>query len=334
MIRRATIFGIIAACIRLCSAVEADESSQSKLAREGIVLIKGGHWEPGLTLLRKAHGLAEESATTKHKPIKSFELNEASLAFGHVQVRNMLRDRPAMAQNITEEHEVFKWSKRQFAGETSGNRCYWTAAQPSLSVAMTITPTPDAPGEIRIATRRTVLGVSRPATFEELWSCAVFELSSLSHNREWLDLSRSVVDGTISRDEFVKKAFRIEFYCAQRTRRFYLDTFAEALRQTNTTSDPLLWFFHEAYLGDWERGLDFFHDRNQYPWSIFGNIYEKYQIEREVEMWLAAQKSLDMNSDGTEMKPVIERDKARKGDGKRTSKRRGKGDESNNKDRE
>ena len=59
------------------------------------------------------------------------ELSPESLKHGEEQLRNMLRDRPAMAQFVSPQDKLWQWAVRKFAGEDLAHLSIGTPRHPA-----------------------------------------------------------------------------------------------------------------------------------------------------------------------------------------------------------
>jgi hypothetical protein len=202
-------------------------------------------------------------------------LGENDIAFGRNQVDQMLLDRRAMARHVKCSDELYQWAVRQFAGEAALNRIYWSSDEPEGYWSLHTPPSDRLRGEVRIASRRSQNGHSRECTFEELWSCAVFELNNCSACREFNELDRQMQQCEISRDQYIRENFRLEFAATQLTRKSFLEAVAPIMARERVGFNPQLWFFVETHLCDWRRGFTFYKDKDSYPWSYYGGIYDR-----------------------------------------------------------
>src|ERR1700712_2683337 len=65
-------------------------------------------------------------------PLKErFKITPADLAYGKNQLRQLIKDRPAMIGLVTEDSPVWQWAARQFAGVRSGDRVDWHSKPPA-----------------------------------------------------------------------------------------------------------------------------------------------------------------------------------------------------------
>lgn len=264
---------LILLALRLPACGQEDRSF--KLAESAREFLRERNWDRGLDLLREADDIA-----SKGMSVGGFdgigELSADRVAFGKEQVRKMLADRPNMAAQVGENDAICQWAARQFAGESTLNRVYWSSRHPTRANALHYPPTRERPGEILIALTDGV----RMLPFEALWSCAIFELNNIANAPGFIAINARMLEGSIGRDEYVREHFRLEFLAAAKTRRFYLSIFAYRLQMERLDTQPELWFFTDAFLGDWRRGLQFYDNRSWYPWSAYGPYYDAYAPRR------------------------------------------------------
>src|SRR3954447_17403761 len=102
---------------------------------------------------------------------------------------------------------------------------FWSNKQPKVARALHSSPSSDRPGEIQIALHIGTGDRVRPLSFDELWSCAVFELNNAANAPEFLELHAKALSGKIVRDDYVREFVRLEHLAAAKTRRFYVTTF-------------------------------------------------------------------------------------------------------------
>lgn len=233
-----------------------------------------GEWEQGLSLLKQADAIAAKGAAVPDFTVNQATIVEEYLKFGTGELRKMLADRPQMAQGVDEEDLLFQWAARQFGGESTPNRMLWSNGVPRKFKAQHYPPTKEARGYIQI--------VSLPASgpehhwreFEQLWSYAVFELNNAASAEAFAAAYTDAAKGTISRDAFIKRCFRTEYLATVKTRRFYLQVFADKVRRLHQHSDPDHWFFQDGWLGSWQRALGHYDRQSRYPWRVYGEYYD------------------------------------------------------------
>lgn len=293
LLRNVVLFAtIIVSC--LPSVAEAQEELLRQLTLEGVADVRRGNWTRGINRLARAHNLAlDAGAQTPLPPMKRIELSQEDLSFGAEQVRQMLKDRPAMAEGITEGDAIFTWAARQFAGETTGLRTIWLNKEPEGYEAMHTNPTTQYFGKIWIASRTETAGTRRLSTFDELWVRAVYELVSLSNAEQCTDAFQRLREGRISRDDYITEQFRLEFSATHETRAIYLGIFTDHLRQNEIQSDPDRWFFTELHFGDWYSALTYYPRGAEYPWRYFGADFDRIEVHRWLDAKIAEAKAQD-----------------------------------------
>jgi hypothetical protein len=140
-------------------------------------------------------------------------LTSQDLEHGKQQVRNMLRDRPAMAEHVEENDIIWQWAARQFAGQDVGSRVVWDANSPTGNTRAEYTyPRQGRPAAIRV----NFVGAEgrndkKPLTFEESWECLADAFCELRYTRELDRLVDDALNGRISKREFVLGCTRTEY---------------------------------------------------------------------------------------------------------------------------
>ena len=79
--------------------------------------IQHGDYEGGIADLRTAVRLDPNDPAAKFEAWPKEALTAAAIQHGEQQVRQMLRDRPAMAQFGEKAEVLYHWAERKFAGE-------------------------------------------------------------------------------------------------------------------------------------------------------------------------------------------------------------------------
>ena len=106
-------------------------------------------------------------------------LTEADLEHGRRQVREMLRDRPPMAEFGGRADALCRWAERKFAGEDLAGRIYWEDVPPQPGFdGQCCLPSPGAPARIRV--RLAPYRQRKARSFEEMWADVVYELYNVS----------------------------------------------------------------------------------------------------------------------------------------------------------
>lgn len=164
------------------------------------------------------------AVTTADVPKKA--LTAEDLEFGRQQVRQMLRDRPMMAEHVREGDALWNWAARRFAGEATSGRLRWDNEPPDHFDSDAVLPESGEIGAIRIgAHERTGMRQSQPKSFSWAWSCFVFECFNHVAEQEFAEASRQIRSRSITADEFARRYMEIEEITSVRTLRFFCDVF-------------------------------------------------------------------------------------------------------------
>ena len=91
-----------------------------------------GDYEGGIADLHTAIRLDPNDPAAKFETSPKEPLTAAAIQHGEQQVRQMLRDRPAMAQFGEKAGVLYQWAARKFAGEDLHQEILWDASEPVL----------------------------------------------------------------------------------------------------------------------------------------------------------------------------------------------------------
>ena len=163
----------------------------------------------------------------------------------------MLADRPAMSKYVKPNDEIWNWAVRKFAGEDVGSPVDWNSDDEDLEAGESHVPVGKDHAYIKIARMHKDLQETRPASFEELWAVAVFELHNVGNSNEWQKLDEMAEKGQLTREEYALGILTGEIRAAQCTRAFYVKVFLPWLHAKGIdTTNPREWYcasFGPAY---------------------------------------------------------------------------------------
>jgi tetratricopeptide (TPR) repeat protein len=199
--------------------------------------------ERGLEDVKEVIRLNPGDLGINYQPTTDKELSAEALAHGEVQVERMLKDRPEMAKHVTKGDKIWTWAVRKFAGEDLGALIDWNAGSPAPFEGCSRLPVENQHAFIQVSANDLDQIPPSPATFDELWSTAVFELNNVRSSPDWAKTWAQVVDKKVQRDDYVLAMLNSEELATQRTRAFYAKYFYPWLRAKNSTdTDPNNWF--------------------------------------------------------------------------------------------
>lgn len=206
-------------------------------ACRGEFLIAEGNFDEGIAELWEAIRRNPGDLGPSYDPAPKGELTREALQHGEQQLRKMLRDRPAMAESISPNDELWKWAVRQFAGENTNEFVYWNPSDPN--------PLPGMCGrdddrlQIWVGASDTRANRARSLSFDQLWSSAVFELHNVANYCKD-EKKLGFVDA--GAEEFCKRSFMSEEPTTQQTRAFYLKRYLPWLQSKNqSVTEPARW---------------------------------------------------------------------------------------------
>jgi hypothetical protein len=206
------------------------------------------------------------------RPIGVKALSAEDLKHGEKQVELMLNDRPRMKELVHTDDPVWTWTARQFAGEGTGTRIYWSndsTGPPADYLAISQPPMKNSPGYIRIRDRDQF---GAPVSAEDLWDRAIFELHNIRNGPVLAKILRRALAGRVSKEEWMRQTTMLEYKARKDTILFYKDvaypTFHRANEKIHDQSSQL-----DNYK-DYGTWISHYTDRNGYPWNYWGKYYD------------------------------------------------------------
>lgn len=190
-----------------------------------------------------------QDAPTKPPPVQELPtvdalvLGKRDLKFGGKQLKRMLHDRPRMKDLVQKNDALWMWSIRQFGGESTGRRYKWIKktshegheqfpAWHDYSMRKKL-------GWITVNKNRSD---GLPATPEEMWSGAIFEMFNTRNDEVFQRLVTDAFDGKLSKDEFIKRSTRLEYNAVKATNDFYESTWKPHVAKLGYESCNAYWF--------------------------------------------------------------------------------------------
>jgi tetratricopeptide (TPR) repeat protein len=243
-----------AAIADLDAAIRLDATSPWLYEVRGVIWIKNGQYERGITDFQTMIQLNPKDTAAAFEAWPKEKLSANALQFGERQVRQMLADRPVMAQYGDKAAALYQWAARKFAGEDLGNKIFWKGSDPvrvwNAESGPTAQPTDVARLSVQssqcrfIRVRRkynngTEEGKDRP--FEEVWRDAVFELYNNSSARDFDRVFAEAVGGELSRHEYARAMLEVEGSAAEKTRAFYIHVFLPWANKHHLSTRPEQW---------------------------------------------------------------------------------------------
>lgn len=237
-------------------------------------LDEGQDYDAAIKLLREAISMNPDDAGAKYDPTAFHQQRTDLPDHGVAQVRSMLRNRRSMAAYLAPSDDLWKWTAWKYGVRIGKNRVRWDPSPTSnLSTeAEHSIPFKGADGKIRVRNGSpTQKSENRAETFENLWSSAIYELHNIEGAAEFLALNEQAESGAISKDEFVKGMFLVEFRAAQRTRKCYVEVYLPHAKKNKIKTSPDNWFCD----GWWsaESQLALYTDKDWYPWVPYSAYY-------------------------------------------------------------
>jgi hypothetical protein len=166
----------------------------------------------------------------------SKELTPEQLQWGEKQLRQMLKDRPSMAPYVHEGDDLWNWTVRQFAGETSHVEVRWDDTWPKERTsdrdAGTYMGPPDTLIHINVTANFMGTGSlidqaqlkGTPKSGPVLWYETIFELFNSQKSSRFIKVCQLALSGKIDRETFILEADLTENDTRNQAFQFYRKT--------------------------------------------------------------------------------------------------------------
>lgn len=202
-------------------AIELEPKELSHRIYRAVAYFEHEEFDRGFADVQDAMRLNPGDVGVDYQPSSDKELSAEALQHGEEQVRQMLKDRPAMAEHVTPGDKLWVWATRKFAGEDLGSLIDWNAGLPPL--ASHVYPRFETRNcYIQIAPQRPKEENNAPREFADLWSSAVFELYNATAYREFANIEEQAGKGQLTRDEYVLAILNAEELATHRRRAFFI----------------------------------------------------------------------------------------------------------------
>lgn len=202
----------------------------------------------GVKWLTKAIELDLKARNFVVPTIEPKKLTEDDLAFGRVQLKQMIRDRRVLAEHLKEGDILWDWIVRQFAGESAGCRCRWNPAPPDDMHGQTTAPE-NGVGAIQVAQFEPAEpNKGMPCSFEVVLATAVFECFNHAAHVEFEAQWQQLLKGEIDAVAFARLSLEMEDLTATRTRQFFCSTYMDWASATQFADiDSRNWCFDDLW---------------------------------------------------------------------------------------
>jgi hypothetical protein len=238
-----------------------------------------GDFDGGIADLREAIQRNPGDVGQDYRPNSTEPLTAGALAHGEKQVRQMLADRPVMAQHVKPGEALWQWAVRKFAGEDLDDTIDWDPTPPRESSADHSVPGTWRRGSIRVSKYAAYDEQAGPAAcFDALWSRAIFELHNITHRDEFTKVWNLALEGALTEDAFVARTCAIEHKALQETRAFYVQVYLPWAKSRGVTTRPAAW--HILWWGRPDESIKRFSDRDSYPWRPYVRQYLRATLHR------------------------------------------------------
>jgi hypothetical protein len=182
---------------------------------------------------------------------------------------------------LSESASVYRWAVLKFAGEDTNIPVEWNPedlhGKADYYLADHQSPTSKYKACIRIREmHKTGRNAGKYLNFEELWSCAAFELINVGRTREFEAVEKMIF--RLNREEWIMRNAEIEYRTAKDLAQLYRNVWEPFAGQMGFDTDKSLW---ELELPDnFERSIAKFADTSYYPWDYWGRLYDVMRDSR------------------------------------------------------
>jgi len=180
-----------------------------------------------------------KSFQAKQGEQRVFPLTPIDLQHGEHQLEMMIHDRPKMAKYVNQGDQIWNWTARQFAGECTGKKYFWSGNESKIAGTPGWHNFPE-PGKLGTITVGQTYNM--PAEGDYLWAIAVFELLNTRNDDAFLAWYNHFEFGKISKEEFVKQTAWREYMTARQTYRFYIEFWKPHCEKMHLHCNGNYWF--------------------------------------------------------------------------------------------
>ena len=275
------------------AAIEVNDKCVSCYEARAVARIRRRDYAGGVADLETALRLNPKDQAAKFEAWSKMPVDSAAVRRGEAQVRQMVHDRPAMAQYGKKAAALYEWAARKFAGEDLGDEITWDASDPNPPFeAQNFGPGGVMRGFIRVRK----LGL-RP--FEKMWCNAVFELYNIANTDRFQQIDGEVIAGTLGREQYVTKMIETESRTAEKTRSFYIHVFLPWAKENHVATDPREWYVASRFNPEENLLLPrAIRERGAY-WEFYGRWWDEVSCGRNAGLLQNSCWAALTNSDGS-----------------------------------
>jgi len=219
-----------------------------------------------------------------------YKISQSDMDFGEKQVKQMVRDRPAMANGVDRKSALWTWCVRHFAGSSLGQRIYWHDEDVTSTVGDAEHEPPYAGENGYIRIRKTHTnddGSAGVASTAELWSDAVFELNNMDNDAEFVRLFEEARANKLTKQAYMEQTTRLEYRAARKTGLAYRHLWKRT--KTSPANEGDDWFAdvpatYEAWIAEYT-------DHKKYPWNPYEKDYDDITAPYQTALAVAPDKT-------------------------------------------
>lgn len=170
-------------------------------------------------------------------------------------------------KQLTPQDLNWEWAARAYGKSINGSAIGWDnhdVANPLQYPGEHVIPCKATKGCIRIS--ETVLDGQkiRKATFEELWSCCIFELINITNAENFLQIYSSAMKGNVTRKEWVRLNTELEYSALVKLKVFFDKVWAPWSQKNNHRYEALCWTRNTP--GSYAEWIGVYQNSTMYQW--------------------------------------------------------------------
>ena len=196
--------------------------------------------------------------------------NIVDLPYGERELEKMIEARPAMGRQIKKGDKLWLWLAARLAGGAIGQKISIVdfANLPYGSVSQYHVDSDSA--VIRLRSKDQNGNVINP---QRLWPAVIFETFNMTHDAEQKAMYAAVIDGKLTREQFIEGSTRAEYKAVKETADFYRDFYFPYVSENSFRASPREWFVEAP--DTYEAWIKQYTYKQGYPFDSYGVYYDE-----------------------------------------------------------
>ena len=152
-------------------------------------------------------------------------------------------------KKLTRKDLNWVWAARAYGKRINGSAIEWDNHEVANSLEYPsehVIPSKETKGCIRIS--ETVLDGQqiRKATFDEMWSCCIFELINMTNGDKFLQIHENTIKGNVTKKEWVRLNTELEYSALVKLKVFFGEVWVPWSQKNNHRYEALCWMRNTA----------------------------------------------------------------------------------------